>query len=411
LPRIGFSWSPKPQWVLRGGYGLYAIGWSQTIYLTGQGDGYASTGSVADESNGVTPFLSLSGDGTLLNGNGSINDYYLKASTAPDAFNGQSVNYDAYNTPVWQVNEWSLSLQRSLGNDMVAQLSYVASRAYNLPFPVNINQVPENLLSVNDRNNLPYPQFQQINGNTYNALSNYNSMQAEIQKRMSNGLSFNINYTWSHFLDDQDVTGWSGHAGPQYYQNAYKPSQNYGPSNFDIADMFKVNSTYELPIGRGKLVPTSNPVLDAIAGGWRLSGILVAQTGNPFTALIGNENNSYAQSGNWYANQIGNPHVAHRSINEWFNPAAFTTPAPGTFGTVGRNTLRGPGLWVVNASFGKNFPIKEKVNFQFRVDATNLFNHPSFDEPGQYIDQAGAGVMRSTSIPSRNLQLSGRLSF
>ena len=122
--------------------------------------------------------------------------------------------------------------------------------------------VPENALSVSDANNCgsgttvncaePYPIFLGLSGSTNNAITNYNSLQASITKRMRNGLSFDFNYVWSHMLDDMDSSGWGSRAGPQSYQNANHPSANYGSSNFDVRNAFKGYAVYELPVGRGK---------------------------------------------------------------------------------------------------------------------------------------------------------------
>ena len=89
--------------------------------------------------------------------------------------------------------------------DTVAEMAYVASHASNLSFPVDINQVPENMLGPNDSPSaLPYPVYQGITGDTFNGISNYNSLQTSISRRFASGTSLSINYTWSHFLDDQD---------------------------------------------------------------------------------------------------------------------------------------------------------------------------------------------------------------
>src|SRR6185312_13519676 len=104
-------------------------------------------------------------------------------------------------------------------------------------------------------------------GSTNNAISNYNSLQASIQKRMTSGLEFNFNYVWSHFLDDQDSSAWGGYGGAQIYQNSYVPSANYGPSNFDIRNAFKGHVIYQFPLGRGRRFLNNNYALDLLLGG------------------------------------------------------------------------------------------------------------------------------------------------
>ena len=230
----------------------------------------------------------------------------------------------------------------------------------------------------------PYPQYGAIAESTNNGLSNYNSLQAVVTKRMSHGLDFSFNYVWSHFLDNIDSSGWGSRAGVQAYQNSYNPGANYSNSNFDVRNAFKGSAVYQLPFGKGRMFLNNNRFLDEVVGGWQATGTLVLQGGQPFTVTM-KTNNSYAQAGSWYPNLIGNPRLANRGpyhgTNQWFNEAAFAQPANGTFGTFRRNTLYGPGLEQVNFSLGKTFPIHESIGLQIRADANNLFNHPSFRLP------------------------------
>jgi hypothetical protein len=278
-------------------------------------------------------------------------------------------------------------------------------------------------LSPNDDpSGRPYPQFEGISGDTYDAISNYNSLQLQAEKRLASGWSFNANYTWSHFLDDQDSSGWGGHAGTQNYQNGYDVQANYGPSNYDIRHSLKTSAVYQLPFGKNRQFLNQNAIVDAVAGGWQFSMIGIARTGNPFTITYGGNNLSYSQAGSWRPNLVGDPGISHRGINGWFNPAAFAAPTPGTFGDLGRNTVFGPDLTEVNASLGKIFSFKEGVQLQIRIDANNALNHPSFGLPDTNFDDpvdltsnpgrpTGAGTIGSTTVNGRNIQLGARLSF
>ncbi len=113
---------------------------------------------------------------------------------------------------------------------------------------------------------------------------------------MTNGLSLSFNYVWSHMLDDMDSSGWGSRAGPQDFQIANNPAANYSNSNFDVRNAFKGYAVYQLPFGRGKRLLNNNALLDALVGGWQISGTLVLSTGNPFT-VINSQNNTYAQAG------------------------------------------------------------------------------------------------------------------
>jgi hypothetical protein len=396
LPRVGFAYQLNQRTTINGGFGLFAYNWSNDQYGGGMGQAFGSKGAINDNTNGLTPVVTLSGSGAALP--------YVASSTAPGAYNGQSFNFNAYHEPVGGSYQWNLRVQRQIGNDFVASLGYVATHGHNLPFPVDINQVPQNLLSANDQGSRPFPQFGSLNTSgtpaNENAISNYNSLQAVIEKRMTQGLSLQFSYVWSHFLDDIDSAGWGSHSGSTYIQNSFNPSANYGNSNFDIRNAFRGYAIYELPFGKGRQFVNSSAPLDAVIGGWQLAGTLILQDGQPFTPVMSSGANSYSLAGNnfnWFPNIIGNPKLGNRSQNQWFNEAAFAVPAPGTFGDARRNQLTGPGLEQVNLGLGKTFHFTEGINVEVRADANNAFNHPSLGLPNQNLTVCpSSGVLPST---------------
>ncbi len=412
LPRIGFAWQPDALTTFRGGFGIYAYNLSLDTYGGGMGGAFSSSGGLSDQTNGITAVTKLDGSGANLP--------YTAASTSPTRFNGQSTTYNQYHTPTPQIYQWNFAMQHELGTNMVAEIAYVASHGLNLNFPVDINQVPENLLGPNDSpTGRPYPGFQSIGGSTNNAISNYNSLQTSISRRLAHGVSFNFNYTWSHFLDDQDSSSWGSRAGDQNYQNAYNPAANYGPSNFDVRNALKGNIVYDLPFGRGREFLNHNWLLDEVVGGWQVSGTLVLSSGNPFTVTTNGA--TYAQAGVQFANKTGvsvRP-AGGRSISQWYNPEAFSLPANGTFGNAGRNSVYGPGVDESNISAGKKFTIHDQVKMQIRADATNAFNHPSFGVPQQTLRSipgtnsfAGSATnITTTTVGGRTMQLGARLEF
>jgi hypothetical protein len=422
--------------VVRGGFGIYSYNWSMDRYAdNAKGFGTNSTGSLS-ETDQVSPVFLLSDPSPPLN--------YVVASRDPGAYNGQSVPYYPYDTPVARNYQWSFSIQHELGSNMVAEAAYVGSHGTGLAFPVDINQVPESLIAQsaatgNGQALRPFPQFQNINGDTYKAISNYNSLQLSLQKRFSNGFQFDTNYTLSKFLDDQDSSGWGSRDGGQNYQDAYHPRRNYGPSNFDARHMFKGDVVYQLPFGQGRRFLNNSGIVDAILGGWQASTIFVLQSGSPFTPLVGINNNSGALSGGWYPNLIGDARVSHQSIQEWFNACtlmpdgttqptgcsnpAWAIPAAGTFGNAGRNILRGPGIIGVDFSLGKSFRFpfpREAAQLQIRFDAQNILNHANFDLPNANVGTGGAGIISGTTgnynstnntYGARQIQLGARFSF
>jgi Carboxypeptidase regulatory-like domain/TonB dependent receptor len=428
LPRVGFAYLLNPSTTITGGFGLFAYNWSNDQYGGGMGQAFGSKGSVNDNTNGLTPVVTLSGSGSNLP--------FVSNSTAPGAYNGQSFNFNAYHEPVGGSYQWNLRAQRQIGNNVVASLGYVATHGHNLPFQVDINQVPQNLLSANDQGSRPFPQFGSLNTSgtpaNENAVSNYNSLQATIDKRMSQGFTVSFSYVWSHFLSDNDSAGWGSHGGNTQIQNSFVPSANYGNSNFDIRNAFRGYAIYQLPFGRGKQFVNNSTPLDAVIGGWQLAGTLILQDGQPYTPVMASGTNSYSLGGNnfsWFPNVIGNPKLQGASPKQWFNEAAFAAPTPGTFGDERRNQLTGPGFERVNLSLGKTFSFTEGIHLEVRADANNAFNHPGFQLPNTNLTvcpssgtlptgcagygaiATGTSTITSLTDPGRTVQLVAHVTF
>ncbi|MCL5262955.1 MAG: carboxypeptidase regulatory-like domain-containing protein [Acidobacteria bacterium] len=431
LPRFGFSYQPMTNTVVRGGFGIFASGWSEDTYGAGMGNAFGSSGSYSDTTNGICPVVQLDSKGQSPDtadpgcGTGSYNgtsleSHYLTAPTSAAASNGQGyVSYNQYHTPVPTNYQWTLAIQHQFGLDYSAQIAYVGNHGENLNFPVDINQVPEGKLGPNDKQYEPYPLFNYIGGSTNNAVSNYNALQTELTKRMTNGLQFAVNYTWSHFLDDQDSSGWGSRGGWQNFQNAFDPSANYSNSNFDIRNMFKGEVVYDLPFGKGGRFLNKSQWLDEAVGGWQTAFTFVVQGGNPLSITTGNNNSSNNQSGGYtqFANLVGNYHLpgsTKQRLNEWYNLNAFAVPAPYTYGNFRRNIVYGPGLSELNMTLGKTFALwpAHNVNFEIRANATNVLNHPSFGQPGNNaIGQGQSAQITGVTVGGRAMELYGRLSF
>jgi hypothetical protein len=454
LPRVGFAWSWRPNTVIRGGAGFFAYNYSMDLY-GGEGGGQMGFGAAFQGSNSDPN--AAAGDTGWIAGTGNATPLYLSSSAAmmanalpyiqgsrnPATYVSNPVfspPYEPYYLKPGEIWQWNLSVEHQFAKDILVSAAYVGSHATNLQYLTNLNQITNPaLLNLNDISACngatpasiaaspstcarPFPAFGSLSGSNFNGISNYDSLQISAQKRYSNGLTFNSNFTWAHMLDDQDSAGWGSTAGQQVYQIGNDPASNYGNSNFDIPWAFKGMATYELPFGRGKTFMNNNAIADAALGGWRLAGTWIYQAGTPFTVLD-NGVNDYSQAGNVYANPIkgvspnsGNcaNGAAAGTVNCWFNPAAFETPAQqgnGTFGTLGRNTLFGPHLSDINMSLAKTWRYKERVALTIRGDFINALNHPSFSLPNNDVSNTSVGKITGVSNASRNVQLSGRISF
>ena len=459
MPRAGFSWQVQNNMVVRGGIGVYTSTWSEDTYGSGMGNAFGSSGSLNDSNttNGICPVVNLTAGLNTPNtqdpgcgGPGfnplTISQIYTNAPNTPWAKNGTSPSYNQYHTPVPTNYQYSLGVEREFMRDFAAQVNYVGNHGTHLNTgPVDINQVPENKLGQG-RIASPYPLFGTITGSTNNAISNYNALQATLTKRMGYGLQFSTNYTWSHFLDDMDSSGWGSRMGYQNYQNAYYIHKNYSNSNFDIRQMFKGYAIYQLPFGKGKPFLNNNLILDEALGGWEMSGTFVVQGGNPIGVTTGTANTSGNLSGNYTQQPIllgdykkpwqsynlkthaySGPTYQYHSLNAWFNDNVeaagdqigsqpWENPSDYTnhYGTFRRNKIYGPDLSNFNFSLEKTFALvpDRGINFEFRASATNFLNHPSFAQPGNnQIQNNAPEAITGVTIGGRVWQMLGRISF
>ena len=159
-------------------------------------------------------------------------------------------------------------------------------------------------------------------------------------------------------LTSIDSSGWGSSSGNDFYQRPYNVAANYGASNFDVRNAFKTAVLYDLPFGKGRQFLNSNSLVDATIGGWQVAPTIVWTSGSPFNVTM-SSNNSFDLTGNGqqFPNQIGNPNPSHRSINQWYNPAAFEQPFCRHIRQYARNNLYGPNYFIMNAAIGKTFHI------------------------------------------------------
>ena len=346
--------------------------------------------------------------------------------------------------------QYILNVQRTLGQSSTVEVGYLGSQSRHLDYLSNQNQgILNAALPVAQR--LPYPEWG-ASGIQYlsaDGTGNYNALSAKLTQRFRDNLDTLIAYTWSKSLDTG--TG-NGHgSGVDIYQDAYNPAANYGLSDFNAANTLAGEIVYELPFGTGRQFALHGP-LNQIAGGWRISTIFQWHGGVPYTPIIQYSIATALDPGltpslnagsMLYPVQVGDPKSSQHSTvdlgtgshfgrNAEFIPTAFANPAAGTFGTAGRNTLIGPGYSNVDLSLGKVFRLTEKVNFEFRADAYNAFNHVNYGNPdanvggsssacapgtpdaGLFLADCSAGVSNGPAgfvSTMRIIQLGARLTF
>jgi hypothetical protein len=414
-PRIGFAYAIGNHWSLRGSYGLFDMVRSADPYANNfLGTGFNIQGSLTSTDN-INPVFRLGvtdASGAGYPQGPPVPTKPTLGALTPDLLNGQNVFYMPVNVPIQYVQEAFLNLQRELPGSILLSGSYVFTKGTHLGFQRDINQVPEALLQAgNTQPFRPYPQFNSITASYWDGWSNYNALQLQAVKRVSAGLLFTLNYSYSKTMDTG--TGGGNTSAVDTYQRSYDTAANYGRSLLDMTQLFNGLVSYDLPFGRGRQFLNQNNLANYLIGGWRLGSFFQLHSGIPFTPVMGTANLSNSLAGAWFPNLTGKTTLAHPSINEYFNVSSFQQPAPYTFGNSGRNILRGPGWEDVDMNLAKTFPIPrlgEASGLELRLDTFNVLNHPNFGQPNANIGTSGAGVISSASA-SRNLQLTMRLKF
>jgi hypothetical protein len=260
--------------------------------------------------------------------------------------------------------------------------------------------------------------------------SNYNAGNIKLEKR-SRDLALVVVYTYAKSMDDKSaaagIGATNGFAG---HMDEHNPRRDYARSDFDVGQRFVASYVYNLPIGHGKKVlnDASKPV-DALVGGWSITGIATFQQGFPFSVLA-NDSFGLLNTFTQRADIIGNPQSGFtKSPSQWFNTAAFRQPLAGAFGTSGRNILRGPGINNWDMGVAKSISLYERINLQLRLESFNTFNHTQYgidpSQPGVGPGQAGLDTQVNDQAPSANtnfgriisarpgriLQLGAKISF
>jgi hypothetical protein len=378
-PRLGAAWTVDEAGttVVRGAYGLHynhsALAPSEGLYFNAPYFNYALY------------FTSQFGPVTL-------SDPFPSAFPIPTPNSALGFQRDL-RTPY--LHEYNVTLQRQLGQTRVAEVAYVGTRGHNLIASRDINQPRAGTAQPNLR---PDPRFADITLIESRARSEFDSFQARFQQRYNFGCTMLVAYTLGKSMDD--ASGFFSSAGdPNFPQDSANVDAEWGRSSFDVRHRFSVSFSYEVPLG------------------FTVSGIVAMQSGRPFTAALlpENDNSNTGRSSlgfgaNDRPNLVGNPASTNPGPNQWFNTAAFSMPAYGTFGNAGRNILEGPGYQNVNLALLKQVPLSASTRLQLRAEVFNLLNHTNFDLPDHFYGSPTFGQILSAQSP-RHIQFGARLSF
>ncbi len=380
-PRLGLAWTPMKDTVIRASYTL-------SSYLEGTGTNLRPTINPPFAHETDANYTSMTYPGSTLD-----QGFSTLQGTAANPYAGALLRLWDPNVRPALSNQWNLSVQHQFAGSTTLQAAYVGQKSTHLMVPMPYAQLqlqsngtitPSPFLSGN-----PQLAGDQISGTASNGNQSYNALQVVLKKSLSSGLEYSVAYTYSKCMTDSSgyYGSWGGQATPTspYFQNLYDQKAEWGPCYYDAGQILTSYATYDLPFGRGrKFGKDMSKVADAVIGGWQVNGILSLHGGFPLT--ISGSDASGTNSRGARANCLAPVNIFGKQNSpsggyQWFDPSAFGPAAPGTFGTCGVATVRGPGLHNLDLSVSKFFPITEKQKVEFRSEFINFTNTPILNSP------------------------------
>jgi Carboxypeptidase regulatory-like domain/TonB dependent receptor-like, beta-barrel len=418
-PRIGGAYRITPSFVARGGFGVYYVDYTINEFRN---------------SINVAPFVRRAqlSRSLLLSQNVNVNQLFTfqnpTANSNAAGADTQLTTLDGFNPdyPTMRLYSWNFTLEKDLGWGLGLRSSYVGNVGRHLSRSVRVNACPPGPTeclsrAASDPTGRKWTQFGIDAGQrAADGESNYNAWEIELQKRFSNGLLFDLNYAFARAFNYQFQAS-NPVADP-------KSRYDYGPVAQQPKHILHWNYVYELPYGSGKRWGASaHRIVNALLGGWQMSGIGTWQSGTPLTVTAGAGQSPTGAAAN-RADRIADGKRDHGGLSrgekalQWFNTSAYRVPAsvnPGAtrptrqFGTAGIGTVVGPSFFTFDAIAQKNFVIAEKYKLQFRLEVFNPFNAVMLGDPDVNASSSNFGRIR-TSNPNyspRSVQLGFRLDF
>jgi hypothetical protein len=304
------------------------------------------------------------------------------------------------------IQMWNASIERQVTSTMMAEVAYVSTRGSRLYRDLQINTPFPGPGALAQRR--PYyavaPGITTIDERTSSGFSTYEALQAKVVKRTSVGLTFLAAYAFSKCINDTLILF-------PYLDNLNRGLCS-GFSTGDIPQNFSFSYSYQLPFGQGRRWLGGAPaVVSQLVGGWSLNGITALQSGDPLVISVASSllNTGTGNYANLNCSQVSTPHQVHK----WFDSSCFSDPPQYAFGNSGIGHVRGPGLVNFDFAISKStqWSKSETRRVEFRADFFNLSNTPHFSDPGTTLDTSSIGVISSTVLPPREIQLGLKLTF
>ncbi|HUE04626.1 MAG TPA: carboxypeptidase regulatory-like domain-containing protein [Bryobacteraceae bacterium] len=396
-PRLGIAWTHGDT-VLRAGGGIYHTDGQeddQNLPISNTVDRYSfSDTKFPALSYPLTPFLQYAEAGGL----GVVSPRDLDRNRKDD-----------------YVAAWTASVQHKLPLNILGTASYLGNKGTDVLTTTYTNLInPETGVA-------PYPAFGPVSWRGDVGNSTFHALQLNVRRAFEKGFMLSANYMWFHSINDDSIGGGESDTP----QDSFCRACDKASSDDDVRQMYNLSAVYQLPFGAGRQYLSSPGIARTVFGGWTLSTIATTQTGLPFNITINRSNGSvpgdYAVSGEERPDYVpGVPLTppGGSTPNDWVNAAAFSTPASGTFGDLGRNAFRAPPISDVDFALAKDVSFTERMHLRFRADVFNVFNRAQYGAPNAVLGQTNFGVITNT-ISSyatgrgtpREFQLSAKVSF